>query len=57
MSPLAITSLEVQASCYTPKAFDLHFYNHFHPDFAQVERHNLFLIRTTGCHSTESLTL
>ena len=57
MSPLEITSLEVQASYYTPKAFDLHFYNHFHPDFGRVERHNLFLIRTTGCHSTESLTL
>lgn len=57
MSPLEITSLEVQASCYTPKAFDLHFYDHFHPDFGRVERHNLFLIRTTGCHSTASLTL
>ena len=39
ISPLEITSLEVQASCYTPKAFDLHFYNHLHPDFGRVERH------------------
>ena len=42
MSPLEITSLEVQASCYTPKAFDLHFYNHFHPDSGRVERQSVF---------------